>query len=101
AWLSGKATLSPAARTGTTAASAASVPATDAMVMAVRMVMVSPPWLAPRPARIRADAACGGHGCLCWGIFETLHGGLKMLVMLPWDTARHLFTSWSDLTHVR
>jgi hypothetical protein len=33
------------------AASAATAPAMDAMVTKVRIVMVSPPWLSPRPVR--------------------------------------------------
>src|SRR5262249_8079490 len=52
----GRATLPPPARTGPTAASAATAPAMDAMVTEVRIVMVSPPWLSPRP--LRSDAAC-------------------------------------------
>jgi hypothetical protein len=41
------------------AASAAAAPAMDAMVTKVRIVMVSPPWLSPRP--LRTDAAWRGH----------------------------------------
>src|SRR5262249_59669644 len=49
----------------------------DAMVTKVRIVMVSPPWLSPRP--LRTDAAWRGHGGWRWRIFETRYGGFKIL----------------------
>jgi len=67
-------------------------------VTKVRIVMVSPPWLSPRP--LRSDAAWRGHGGWRWRIFETRYGGCNMLVMLWWASARDLFASWPDLTHV-